>query len=157
MVDRWLIPLRVITASDYQTSDHILSTCEMKRVKWLKTVVGLIRLWPPLRLISSRPFVGRITGCLCLCCFVKKKKKKKKKCHKICLFSEGGWKYPGSIYKQQTDSGVVCAYNYTPPFPRSPFVHCEIPHSVWQSPNTKPGTEQKNVNDFQPNFALKSM
>lgn len=144
MVDRWLGPLQAITANDYRTSHHTRSAGERKTIRWWETVVGLTGIRPSQPLILARSFVDNMTVFVVLL-----------ERHRICLFSEGGLKYSGSIYKQQTETGLFMNNNYTRPF-HSPFAHYEIPCSLRQFPNRKPGTEQ-NVQDFKPKFALKSI
>lgn len=51
--------------------------------------------------------------------------------HRICLFSGGGLKYSGSIYKQQTQTELFMNIKHTPPF-HSLFAHYEISCSLRQ-------------------------
>lgn len=140
MADRWLSPLQAITANDYQTSHHTLSTGEMKTIRWWETVVRPTGIRPSQPLILARPFLWIIspTASVFVVLF---------ECHRICLFSKGGLKYSESIYKQQTETGMFMSINYPLPF-HSPFAHYEISCSFRQFPNTKPGTEQ-NVHIFK--------
>lgn len=62
MVDRWLGPQQAITANDYQTSHHTLSTGERKTIRWWETVGALTGIRPSLPLILTKSFMDNITG-----------------------------------------------------------------------------------------------
>lgn len=151
MADRWSIPLQAITAGNYQRCDHIQSTCEMKTRRWWETVVGLIQRPPSLTFnISQSVLWVRSRAASVFVVFFKSSTES--------VYCRGAENILDQFTNNKQSPGCLwiklhpdISFHSIPFHSALPVV--KSPRSVWQRPNTGPGTEhKKNVQNRLPSF-----